>query len=170
VGSLLLRKLAAPETLEEVEGDLLELFMQWQKEHGDRRARLRYILTVFTLLRPFKKTAQLFYHTHSVSTFVMIRSYFKTSWRTLVKNRVSAVIKHRWPYHRLTTSILILLVVMKHFQYDQFHSNLRDIYLLMKNQNTNDGLLTGTSTAGPMAEAMRAEFPEVRFARAIGPF
>jgi len=60
----------------------------------------------------------------------------------------------------MTTSILIALVVMDELQYDQFHSNLSRIHLLMKNQRTNDGISTGMSTAGPMAQALRTEFPE----------
>jgi putative ABC transport system permease protein len=168
---MLLRKLAAPETLEEVEGDMLELFMQWEKEHGKRQARLRYIRTVFTLLRPFRKATRPHGQKYMVPPLhFMIGSYFKMSWRTLLKNRLSSAINIAGLTIGLTTSIIILLVVSDQFQFDRFHTNLPDIHILMKNQKTNDGISTGMSTPGPMAEVLRTTFPEVKFAARVSRF
>jgi ABC-type antimicrobial peptide transport system permease subunit len=165
----LLRKFASIDSLEEVEGDLLEFFMQWKEAYGIRKARQRYVWTVFTLLRPFGKRKR---HDHSskTATYFMLRSYFKMSWRTLLKNKVSSLINISGLTLGLTTSILILLVVLNEFKYDQFHNNLPDIHLLMKNLKTNEGISTGWSTAGPMAEALRTEFPEVKYAARVAPF
>ena len=165
----LLRKFASTDSLEEVEGDLLEFFIQWEKAYGIRRARWRYAWTVFTLLRPFGKRKR---HDHSSkpATYFMMRSYFKMSWRTLLKNKVSSLINISGLTLGLTTSVLILLVVMDEFKHDEFHTNLPDTYLLMKNLKTNEGISTGWSTAGPMAEALRTEFPEVKYAARVAPF
>jgi putative ABC transport system permease protein len=53
--SYLLRRWADPNTVEEVEGDLLEMYAYWQQCNGLRRAKWRYLLSVLTLLRPFAK-------------------------------------------------------------------------------------------------------------------
>jgi putative ABC transport system permease protein len=165
----LLKKFGQPDTREEVEGDLQEFYQLWIKEYGVRKARWKYILTVLTLLRPFKVRKQ--NRDSLVATFpLMIQSYFKMSWRTLVKNKVSSLINISGLTLGLTTSILILLVVINEFKYDRFHSDLSSIYLLMKNMKTNDGISTGWSTAGPMAETLRADFPEVKYAARMGGF
>jgi len=167
----LLRKFASPDTLEEVEGDLEELFILWQKEYGIGKARWKYVRTVATLLRPLKKARQSRNTNQSISTLpFMIQSYFKMSWRTLLRNKVSSLINISGLTLGMTTSILIALVVMDELQYDQFHSNLSRIHLLMKNQKTNDGISTGMSTAGPMAQALRTEFPEVQYAARLAGF
>ena len=51
----LLRWWGHPDTLEEVEGDLLELYDYWVETLGKRRANWRYGLSVLNLLRPFAK-------------------------------------------------------------------------------------------------------------------
>jgi len=166
----LLRNLGRPETLEEVEGDLGELFRIWVKEIGIRKAKWRYAFTVITLLRPFTKRKQAPQNNTVANLYFMMTSYFKMSWRTLLKNKVSSIINIAGLTLGLATSIIIMLVVMNELNYDQFHSNLSKIYILMKNQETNDGISTGKSTAGPMAEAFRTGFPEVQYAARMAGF
>ena len=167
----LLRQFGHSSMLEELEGDLMELFNLWQKQYGIRRARRKYIATVFTLIRPFKRDLKYKYHDHHTSTNSnMIGSYLKMGWRTLAKNRVSSLINISGLTLGLATAILIVLVVSDEFKYDRFHTNLRDNYLLMKNQSTNDGISTGRSTAGPMAEALRNDFPEVKYSARVAGF
>lgn len=164
----LLRTFGHPRLLEEVEGDLLELFMLWEKEHGTRRARWKYIAAVLTMIRPFKRDIHINNHDPYTSTgFNMIRSYFKMGWRTLLKNKVSSLINIAGLMLGLATAILILLVVTNEFKYDTFHTSLEHNYILMKNQVTNDGISTGRSTAGPMAEVLRNDFPEVKYSARV---
>jgi ABC-type antimicrobial peptide transport system permease subunit len=154
----ILRLFASEETLEEVEGDLLEFYSQWVASMGRQRANWKYFRTAITLLRPLKKKYTGLLNT----TFsIMIRSYFIMSWRTIVKNRVSTFINISGLTLGLTTSLLIMLVVLQEFGYDQFHARKESIYLLMKNEKTNEGVSTGQATAGPMAEALRTDFSEV---------
>ena len=94
----------------------------------------------------------------------MLKSFFTMAWRSLLKNRVSSVINIGGLAVGLTTAILIILVIVDEFSYDKFQTNLSDIYLLMKNQQQMDGVSTGSSTAGPMAGALRNEMPETKYA------
>jgi ABC-type antimicrobial peptide transport system permease subunit len=165
----LLRKFAHPDTLEEVEGDLQEFFTLWQKEYGTRKARLKYILTVLTLLRPFTTSKRNRYSPLSILP-IMMTSYLKMSWRTLLRNRLSSVINISGLTLGLTTSILIALVVENQLKTDQFHANLPSIHLLMKNVTTNDGISTDSSTPGLLAETLRTDFPEVKYTARMLPF
>lgn len=160
----LLHRFAAPETREEVEGDLVELFNIWRNNFGIRKANRLYIWTVLSLLRPFAKRKNTQSHDLPSNLSIMILSHFKMSWRTILKNRVSSLINVSGLTLGLCTSVIIALSVMDELKHDKFHSNLDDIFLLMKNQKTNDGISTSEATPGPMAQALRSDFPEVKYA------
>ena len=97
----------------------------------------------------------------------MFKNYLKLAWRSLLKNRVSSFINIAGLAVGLATGILIMLVVADEFSYDGFHTNLREIYFVMKNQKQNGGIHTGQSTAGPLAPALRHEMPEVKYAARV---
>ena len=100
----------------------------------------------------------------------MLKSYFKTAWRNLFKNKISSAINIGGLSVGLATGIIILLVVENELSYDRFNKNLAHIYLLMKNQKQVDGISTGDATAGPMAPAMKNEMPEVKYASRVAYF
>ena len=92
----------------------------------------------------------------------MLKSYFLMALRNLSKHKASSVINIGGLAIGLTTSILVLLYLVNELSYDRFHAQIDGLYLLMKNQQQAGGVSTGSSTAGPMAEALRSEMPEVR--------
>ena len=49
----LLTRLHPEDTLEEVEGDLEELYVYWYKRSGKTQATIRYLLNVVSVLPPF---------------------------------------------------------------------------------------------------------------------
>ena len=100
----------------------------------------------------------------------MLKNYLKLAWRNLIKNKVSSVINIGGLIVGLSTSILILLMIVDEFGYDSFHYNLSTIYLLEKNQQNADGVNTGSSTAGPLAAALRSEMPETKYAARVAGF
>ncbi len=100
----------------------------------------------------------------------MLKSYLILAWRNLFKNKISSLINIGGLVVGLSTSILILLMIVDEFSYDSFHSNIASIYLLMKNQQNADGINTGSSTAGPMAAALRNEMPETKYAVRVAGF
>ncbi|HMG67169.1 MAG TPA: ABC transporter permease [Chitinophagaceae bacterium] len=100
----------------------------------------------------------------------MFQNYFKTAWRSLLKNKTSSFINITGLAVGMATSIIIMLVVVNEFSYDKFNTNLKSIYLLMKNQKQKDGVSTGESTAGPMAASLRNEMPETKYSSRLAHF
>lgn len=92
------------------------------------------------------------------------------AWRSLLKNKTSSIINISGLTVGLATSIIIMLVVTDEFSYDKFNANLKDIYLLMKNQKQMDGISTGDATAGPMAASFRNQMPETKYAARVAYF
>ena len=93
----------------------------------------------------------------------MYKSYLKIAWRNLVKNRLSAVINISGLAVGLATGIIIMLVIKDELSFDRFLPNLSKIYLVMKNDKQADGISTGRSTPGLLAERLRSEVPEARY-------
>ena len=100
----------------------------------------------------------------------MLKNYFKIAWRNLLKNKISSFINISGLAVGLATSIIIMLLVVNEISYDKFNTNLKDIYLLMKNQKQVDGISTGDATAGPMAASLRNEIPETKYAARVAHF
>ena len=163
----LLKRFADETTLEEVEGDLLELYPDWVQTSGTLRANWKYLFTVITLCRPLKKQKK---ELSNTTIMIMFRSYFVMSWRTILKNKVSSLINLSGLTLGLATSLLIVLVVLKEFEYDQHHEKRDSIFLMMKNQKTNDGIFTGRSTAGPLAETLKSDYSQVVHAARVASF
>lgn len=153
----LLERFADDDTLEEVEGDLLEFYAQWVESKGRMRANLKYLLAVITLLRPLRRSSR-----ESRSNMpAMIKSYFIMSYRTIVRNKVSSLINFAGLTLGLTTSLLILLVVLAEIDFNKVHLKKEVVFLMLKNQKTNDGISTGHSTPGPLSETLKANYSQV---------
>lgn len=166
----LLRKFANPHTLEELEGDLLEFYRIWTGERGTSYANRKLFFTVITLLRPFATQKNAQPRSAIYTTHVMIESYWKMTWRSLKKDKVSTFINVSGLTLGLAIGVLVLLVVMNEITYDHFQKNRDNLFLLMKNERTNAGISTGRSTAGPMAIAFKSDLPEVKFAARMAGF
>jgi len=69
----------------------------------------------------------------------------------------------------LTIGIVIMLWTRDEVIYDQFHTNLKDVFILMKNKKQDGNITTGQATAAPLAAAIRNEIPEVRYAAHVSP-
>ncbi|MES1249571.1 MAG: ABC transporter permease, partial [Chitinophaga rupis] len=94
----------------------------------------------------------------------MLKNYVLTAWRSLVKNRLSSFINIFGLSIGLGTAILIFVWINDTLSYNKFHKNYEQIHLLMKTERGNSDVSTGSSVPGPLAAAVRAQFPEVQYA------
>lgn len=66
----------------------------------------------------------------------------------------------------LTCTLMIYLWVDDELQMDQFHANGNRIVHLMEHRKKADGIWTSETTAGPLAETIIKEMPEIEYALA----
>ena len=91
----------------------------------------------------------------------MFKNYFKTTWRTLMKNKVFSFIKVFSLTVGLAAAISIFLWVIDETSFDKFHANAKNIYRVMTNNTYPDGRIeTYPATSALLRDAMRAEIPE----------
>jgi putative ABC transport system permease protein len=98
----------------------------------------------------------------------MIKSYIKTAFRFLLKNKTFSFINIFGLAAGTLCCLYILLYVQQQYSYDKQHKDVQDIYRI-----TTDLVLTGDhhhsgASSPPITPAMRRDFPEVQnYARVV---
>ncbi|RPE09969.1 FtsX-like permease family protein [Chitinophaga lutea] len=94
----------------------------------------------------------------------MLKNYFKVIWRSLKKDRQSSFLNLIGLSTGLACALFIYLWVMDELRVDKFNTKDSQIFKVMEHRIKADGIWTAPSTSGPMAEAMKADMPEVVYA------
>ncbi len=93
------------------------------------------------------------------------------AWRNLWKHRQSSFLNLVGLSTGLACALLIFLWVNDERSIDKFHNNDEQLFQVMVNDKNSNGTTTMNFTPGPLADALKAEIPEVQFAAsAIFPF
>ena len=160
----LLTWLHPPETLEEVEGDLAELYAYWCDRAGKTQATLRYVLNVVSVVPPFVRRRQQKqeYYQPSLFSFDMLRNYLKIAWRNLLRNKAFSAINIVGLAIGLACCLLISLFVTDELSYDRFHTNADRIYRVVLRGTLNGEQIREANIMPPVAPTLRATFPEVQ--------
>lgn len=151
--------------LEEIEGDLFELFEQ-DVERSPRRARRRFTWQVLRHLRPdFIRSMTVFNHLD------MYKHYFKIAWRSMLRQKLYSGINIGGLAIGLSCFILIMLYIQHELSYDQFLSNADQIHRVYQRQAGNEYLGSDYFALTPagLANALREEVPEIKQATTIVP-
>lgn len=92
----------------------------------------------------------------------MFKNYFKTAWRSLLKNKFYTIINICGLAVGLATGIMLLLWVQNELSYDKFHKDYQQIYLLSAHFKSGDNdNLTYTGVPAPLAVFAKS-IPEVQ--------
>jgi putative ABC transport system permease protein len=94
----------------------------------------------------------------------MIKSYIKTAWRNLVKNRIFSVINILGLALGMTSSLLILLWVNDERNIDGFHQHEDQLYSIYERQYHDGQIDAGYYTPGLLSGELKIIFPEVHYA------
>jgi putative ABC transport system permease protein len=115
-----------PELAEDLEGDLHEYFDRNVKSVGVRKARLIYIADVFKFIRLYTIRQPDFIN--SLTQWIMLRSYVKTSGRSILRNRVFSSINIIGLAISMSVGLLMIGLLNDMKSYDKFHANGDRIY------------------------------------------
>ncbi len=92
----------------------------------------------------------------------MIKSYFKTAWRNLWKNKVFSLINILGLSLGMAACLLILQYVNFELSYDHFNKNAKNIYRVINDRYQNGKLIQhGTITYSAIGKAMQDDYPEL---------
>src|ERR1700748_3494539 len=92
----------------------------------------------------------------------MFKNYFKTAYRDILKNKMSSVISITGLAIGMACCMLILIHVKDELGYNQFNSNLNNIYRIKWISKDNRGASVGSSTPVPFSKAISQKIPAIQ--------
>jgi len=92
----------------------------------------------------------------------MIKNYFKTAWRSLLRNKSYAAINVAGLSIGIAACLLIFLVVQYETSFDNFHANKDHIYRVCTLSKDPDGNHLESGMPLPIAEGLSIDFPELK--------
>jgi putative ABC transport system permease protein len=155
-----LRFFLKQEYLEEIEGDMEEIFMENAERFSVRKARRLYVWEMVRLLRP--NLIRNFEFINYLNQLSMFRNYFKVSFRGLRKSPVNSFINVFGLAVAIGLAVFAYAFARWTYNTDQFHENKHTVYLTTFFAN-RDGVSQqyGTSPR-PLAEHLRQDLAQIR--------
>ena len=161
-----LRWYCRSELLDEVEGDLYELFQRRIEKEGLQRARLRYWLNVLMFLHPDyirkRKRLNLINHT------AMLRNYFIIALRSILKQKSYSLLNIIGLSLGLACTFLITLWIQDEMRYDSFHESGDHLYRVMRHVHSDGQINTSNQVTWNIGHALQ-EYSEVRSVAVTNP-
>jgi putative ABC transport system permease protein len=92
---------------------------------------------------------------------VMLKSYMKTSWRSLLRYKVYSTINLFGLAIGIACSLLIFLWIQDELSYDRFHENSDRIYRVVTESQSDGNVNRIAITPAPLASALTEDFPGI---------
>ncbi len=156
-----LRWFCREDFLEEVEGDLVEVFEKQYKE-APRRAKRKLTWSVIRYFRPeFIKTF------NGQNSTTMLQHNFKLAYRNFFKYKSQFFINLTGLSTGLACVLFIFLWVSDEQKMDKYHDHDQRLYKIMSNHTDASGVRTLQGVPGLLLEEIEAQVPEVDHAVAM---
>ncbi|ELR72529.1 hypothetical protein C900_01307 [Fulvivirga imtechensis AK7] len=161
-----LRYLLKDEYLEELEGDMEEVFRDNLKIHSPEKAKRLFILEALKLLRP--SLLRNFGMSTAITRHLMIKNNLKIAFRLFRKEKAYTTINVAGLATALAIALLIFQYVQFEFSYEDYNPKAdRLIRLTKDNMNGATVVDQDCETNPPLGPLLAAELPEVEaFTRA----
>jgi putative ABC transport system permease protein len=92
----------------------------------------------------------------------MIKNYFKIAWRNIVRHKGYSLINISGLTVGITACLLIFVVVQYELSFDTFHTNYKNLYHIVTEEDHADGVTYNPGIADPAPAALRLDFPQAK--------
>ena len=149
--------------IDEMEGDLMEIF---EKEYATspKLANRNFTLSVLKHFRPAFIKSFKAQPNNNINTSDMLRHNALIAYRNFLRYKSSFFINLIGLSSGLACALLIFLWVDDELSIDKFHTHSDRLYQVKENVNQDGSMITRVTTAGPTAETLAREMPEVEYA------
>lgn len=161
-----LRFFLKKEYLEEIEGDMEELFFENAERLSYANARRIYTWEMVKLLRPILLKS--IKRTSTFNRYAMFKNYFKIAWRNLIKKKAYSAINIFGLGLGIACCFLIFLFVQDELSYDNYQEKGDRIYRVIHGwKSTKDSEESAKANPfwvwgnAPIGAAIGREFPEI---------
>lgn len=139
LATLLLKWIAGKADLEDIQGDMDEVYYQNKEEKGVVKSSLNYWLHTLSLFSSYalrKRKINSVHHAYSgKNNLAMFKNYFKISLRNLKKQKAFTIINVLGLAMGMSISLLALAMFVDLNQFDEFHPNAFNTYRLTTKVN-----------------------------------
>lgn len=157
----LLRSFLKKDYLEEIEGDLDEIYTDFLDQYSLIKARRLYNKEVLKLLRPvlLKRLSG----SHHLNQYGMFKNYFKSSLRSLKKNTLFSAINMVGLAISMSVGILMILFLSELSAVDDFHAHKDDIYRVTSSEvrGTQNQMVKTASSSYYMGLQLETQVPGI---------
>lgn len=162
----LLRKRLNEDALEEVLGDLHELYIKWEHESGVFIAKVRYLLQVLFYLRALpdglkKKPVSEHFKSKPITYTAMFNSSIKIAWRQLLRSKGYAVINIGGLAVGMAVVLLIGIWVWDELSFDRYHKKHDRLAQAWQMVNFGGNNSFYNSVPVPLAKELRGKYAEI---------
>lgn len=141
--------------LEEIEGDLLEVFNNNLSRYPAGKAKWLYIIETLGLVRPaLMRELSIPNYRKQIPMF---KNYLKIAFRNIVRHKAYSAINIAGLAIGMASSIIIMLWVYHERSYDTFHKNAGHLYRL----TCSAGDFKAAVSPAGMVEGLQAAMPEI---------
>ena len=151
-----------PDLLDEVLGDLLEVYQLRMERKGPRRAGFLFVKEVLLFFRPSTINKSRFSPKYPTSMLSLFRNYLKVAWRNTLKSKAFSGINLAGLAIGIAACLLIYQYVHFERSYDQFHEHQADIYRIQLDRKYPDRLDQSAGCTAFLGPALKENMPEVR--------
>jgi putative ABC transport system permease protein len=152
----LLRLFVKKEYLEEIEGDMEELFYDNAQQFSYGKAKRIYTWETLGLVR--SALVRKWGKTHSINQYAMIKNYFAVGFRHILRHKFFSAINILCLAIGITFSLLIGVYVLNQYNINASLKNVKNQYIIKSNWKVKEMGLDIT-TFGPLAKTMKEEYP-----------
>lgn len=161
-----MRGILRHEYLEEIEGDMEEVFQDNLQQYSVRKARRIYAWEMLRLLRPV--LLRNFKSCYTFTPYAMYKNYFLIAWRNLIKKKAYSAINILGLGVGIACCFLIFTFVQSELSYDTYHTKRDRIYRITHGTRASEdprnlskegpSWVWGNAPVGP---ALKRDFPEI---------
>jgi ABC-type antimicrobial peptide transport system permease subunit len=158
----LLRFFLRNEFLEEIEGDLAEIFEENLEQYSIRKTKRLYNKEVMKLIRP--ALVRKLSGNQKLNYYGMLQHNFTLTFRSYMRYKSAFLINLIGLSTGLACTLLIYLWVNSEFQMNKFHEKGDRLYEILVNNSTSTGIQTDRSTPALLPQKLAETMPEVEYA------
>ena len=153
----LLRFFVKEQFIEEIEGDMQEIFLSNLEHMSVGKAKRLYTWEMIRLFRPVLlknwKASSTFYQ------YAMYKNYYKIAWRNLLKKKAYSFINIFGLALGIACCLLIFMYVQDERSYDNYHVKRDRIYRIIQGDSPTDPFWVWGNA--PVGAALKNDFPEI---------
>lgn len=159
----ILRWFCHAEFIEEIEGDLDELFQQRIQQRGLVWARLHYFLDVLHSTNPYRTKPRKKTNRQSLPVHDRLNHFFKIAFRNMMRSRSSSFINLSGLAISLASFLFIALYILDETTYDAYHPNAEQVYRISYSfRSFDESEVKDARAAGLWSVALKESMPEIK--------